>query len=212
MIAAEHLGVRAGAFSLPNISFSVPTGQYAVLMGKTGCGKTTLLETICGLKRPASGRILLMGKDMTWRTPAERNIGYVPQDGALFKTMTVRQQLGFALEIRRRPASEIRARVEELAGLLGIEPLLDRKPEGLSGGEAQRVALGRALAARPPVLCLDEPLGALDQETRVDMCNLLETVKQHTGVTVLHVTHDVQEAERLADCMLFLREGAIQTA
>ena len=209
MISVEELTVRAGGFVLEDISFTVPTGAYGILMGKTGCGKTTLLETICGLKHPRAGRVLLMGADMTRRKPAERRIGYVPQDGALFKTMTVRRQLGFALEIQKRPRNEIRSRTEELASLLGIGHLLDRKPHGLSGGERQRVALGRALAGNPPVLCLDEPLAALDHDTRVEMCALLADIKRRFAVTVIHVTHDIQEAERLADLILRLHKGAI---
>ena len=158
MIRVENLRVQAGTFSLDSISFEVATGQYAVLMGRTGAGKTTLMESICGLRRVACGRIWLLDRDVTRLKPAERGIGFVPQDGALFETMAVHQQLGFALTVRRRTRREIDRRVGELADLLGIKHLLCRKSAGLSGGERQRVALGRALAAHPGVLCLDEPL------------------------------------------------------
>ncbi len=209
MIAVEQLAIRQGAFRLDDVSLTVPTGQYAVLMGRTGSGKTTVLEAIAGLRRIHHGRVLLAGRDVTREKPGGRNIGYVPQDGALFTSMTVRDNLGFALAIRRWPRERIAARVRELADLLGIAPLLDRPARGLSGGEAQRLALGRALAAHPPVLLLDEPLSALDEDTRNDMYALLKSVRDRTGVTALHVTHSPTDAERLADVVFRLRDGKI---
>jgi ABC-type sugar transport system ATPase subunit len=211
VIRVEQLAVRAGAFALSGLSFEVPTGGYAVLMGRTGSGKTTVLETLCGIKRATAGSIRLMDREVRQLPPAARGIGYVPQDRALFQTMTVREHLAFAPRLRRWTAAQIDQRVVELAGLLGIGQLLDRKPAGLSGGEAQRVALGRALAARPGVLCLDEPLSALDDETREEMILLLQTVRRQTGVTTLHVTHHRQEADRLADVLLELRDGQVTT-
>lgn len=210
MIRVQQLAVRVGAFQVSGIDFQVPTGQYAVLMGRTGSGKTTLLEAICGLKPVASGSISLMGREVARLRPADRGIGYVPQDRALFQTMTVREHLAFAPNLRKWPQPEIDQRVAELAGLLGLEKLLDRKPAGLSGGEGQRVALGRALAARPGILCLDEPLSALDDDTREEMYTLLDSVRKYTGVTTLHVTHHLGEAERLADVILVLRDGKMQ--
>lgn len=209
MIAVDELSVGAGNFRLNGITFEIPTGHYGVLMGRTGCGKTTILETICGLKPSHEGRIRLMGQDVTRSKPAERNIGFVPQDGALFYTMSVRQNLGFALHMRRRPAQEINARVEELAELLHITDLLDRAPHGLSGGEKQRVSLGRALAFHPSILCLDEPLSALDDDTRESMITLLKEVQRKTGVTALHITHHRLEAEKLADDLLSLEDGQL---
>lgn len=211
MIVVEKLCLQAGAFRLNDISFAVPNGSYAVLMGRTGSGKTTLLEAITGLKKAQSGRILLDEQDVTSWRPAERNIGYVPQDGALFTTMKVREQLGFALSVRRQPRRLIDERVEELSHLLHIEHLLDRTIHGLSGGERQRVALGRALSFRPTTLCLDEPLSALDDDTRQRMYKLLEQVRRQTGVTTLHVTHNLEEAVQLAD-QLFRVEGGLVTA
>jgi molybdate/tungstate transport system ATP-binding protein len=210
MIAVEGLCVRAGTFRLDDVSFEVPTGGYGVLMGKTGSGKTTILESIIGLRHAAAGRILLCGRDVTHLKPASRGIGYVPQDGALFSKMTVAEQIGLALTVRQVPSSAVKQRVGELGELLGITHLLDRRPRGLSGGERQRVALGRALSFRPGVLCLDEPLSALDEETRAQMCSLLDDIRRCTGVTTLHITHNTHEADTLADCLFRLQNGRIE--
>lgn len=210
MIRVEDLFVRAGTFEVRDISFEVPTGTYGVLMGKTGSGKTTLLEAIAGLKPILGGRVVLGNRDVTACKPAERNLGYVPQDGALFSTMSVRQQLAFALTIRKAPQPEIDHTVTELAGMLEIRHLLNRTPVGLSGGEQQRIALGRALAFHPTTLCMDEPLSALDEDTREGMYALLELIRERTGVTVLHVTHNRSEARRLADTVLLLGDGAVR--
>jgi len=209
MISVEQLSVRVGHFALANVSFTVPTGQHAFLMGKTGAGKTTLLEALCGLRPITSGRVWLMGQDVTRLPPAARGIGLVPQDGALFPHLTVRQHLAFALTLRKWSPAAVEQRVQELADWLQLAALLSRKPAGLSGGEAQRVALGRALSFRPDVLCLDEPLSALDEETRAEVCGVLQSVRAHTGVTILHVTHSLADARKLADCVLLLQAGRI---
>ncbi len=210
MVAVEDLCVRQGAFALGPVTFRVPDGAYGVLMGRTGGGKTTLLEAIAGLRRPAAGRVLLRGRDVTNLPVAAREVGYVPQDSALFRTMTVRENLAFALAVRRADAAGIAARVAELADWLGLGGLLDRRAVGLSGGEAQRVALGRALAFRPSVLLLDEPLNAVDEETRDQLVELLETVRRSGAVTVLHVTHSRAEADRLGDVVLRLDGGRVR--
>lgn len=211
MIAVEQLHVAAGGFELRNVSFHLPPGSYGVMMGRTGSGKTTLLEAVCGLRTVRAGTIRLAGEVVTHLPPAERQIGFVPQEGALFPHLNVREQIGFALRVRGWEPEAIRVRVEEVAGWLGVMGLLERPVVGLSGGEAQRVALGRALAFKPRVLCLDEPLSALDQETRESMCDLLESVQTRTGVTVLHITHNRSEAERLADWTLTLHEGKLES-
>jgi len=210
VIRLENVSVRAGEFHLQDIHFEIPTGSFGVLLGRTGSGKTTLLEAICGLRPVLKGAIYLMARDVTHLKPAQRGVGYVPQDRALFQTMTVYDHLAFALVIRKRPRPIIEGRVQELASLLGINHLLHRKPQGLSGGEAQRVALGRAMANETHILCLDEPLSALDEETRLEMYELLDKVRHQTGVTVLHVTHQVSEARRIADIILELKNGRIE--
>jgi ABC-type sugar transport system ATPase subunit len=212
MIAVDNLAVRAGSFALEKVSFAVPAGEYGVLMGKTGSGKTTLLEAIAGLKPVHAGRVTLLGRDVTRLKPAERGVGYVPQDLALFPTLTVREHLAFALVVRGWDADSTDRRVGELAELLGLRHLLGRRPQGLSGGESQRVALGRALSYRPRVLLLDEPLSALDEDTRAEMIALLRSVQRLTGVTVLHVTHAVAEARQLADRLLLLEDGIVREA
>jgi ABC-type sugar transport system ATPase subunit len=209
MIHVRNLTVVAGRFTLRDVSFRVPTGAYAVLMGRTGSGKTTLLEAICGLKQVVGGSIALGGRDVTDLKAAERGIGFVPQDGALFASMNVEEHLRFALAIRRWPRRDIAPRVAELARMVGVERLLRRRVHGLSGGERQRVALGRALSFRPEILCLDEPLSALDDESRYEIVDLLKRVQRETGIAALHVTHNRDEAQRLADVRLQLVDGAV---
>ena len=211
MIAVEGLSVRQGGFALDGVTFVVPAGVYAVLMGRTGTGKTTLLEALAGLRRPAAGRVLLAGRDVTALPPAAREVGYVPQDAVPFKAMTVRENLAFALAIRRVPAAEIEARVRELAERLDLGGILDRQAVGLSGGEAQRLALGRALAFRPPVLLLDEPLRAVDEDTRGRLVGLLRAIRLEHSMTVLHVTHNRAEAEQLGELVLRLEGGRVET-
>jgi len=210
MVRLTDVSIRVGAFAVSGITLEVATGQYGVLMGQTGSGKTTLLEAICGLRRLQSGRITLAGRDVTALKVAQRGVGYVPQDRALFPTMSVREHLAFALTVRKWSRSAIQDRVAELAQMLAVAPLLDRGVVSLSGGEAQRVALGRALAHRPRVLLLDEPLSALDEETRTQMTDLLRTIQHDTGVTVLHVTHSAREAERLAQQLFILENGRLR--
>ena len=210
MISVKNLSLAVGEFNLENVSFEIPSRSYCALMGKTGCGKTTILEAICGLHNVSSGNIILMSRDVTALPPAERGIGFVPQDGALFSTMTVEKNLGFSLHVRGRPRAAIDQRVKELARLLGIDDLLHRRVQGLSGGEKQRVALGRALAFEPGILCLDEPLSALDDETKTGLIDLLGKVREETGVTTLHITHSLREARSLCDMLLVMDGGEVR--
>ena len=209
MLELKNLSIRAGDFCLLNLSIRIPAGAYAVLMGSTGCGKTTLLEALCGLRQVTGGQLLLLERELTGMAISQRRIGYVPQDGAVFPTMTVRENLGFAPMVRGDSPDQVAARVEELAEQLSIAPLLERRTKGLSGGEKQRVALGRALAADPHLLLLDEPLSALDDDTRYEMTRLLKQLQHETGVTTLHVTHNKQEAIELADVVYLLSDGQL---
>ncbi len=204
MIELRDVSIRIGDCQLNDISLKVETGQYAVLMGRTGLGKTTLLEAICGLRRVTRGRILVQDQDVTDWAPGDRMIGYVPQDLALFPSMTVAQHLGFALRFRKRSASEISTTVHQVAAELGIAHLLSRGVRNLSGGESQRVALGRAIAFQPTLLLLDEPLSALDEQTREAMHQVLRNIKERRQVTTIHVTHNSEEAAALADSYLNL--------
>jgi len=208
MIQLDSIVWRAGAFRLDNVSFTVPAGKYAVLMGRTGCGKTTLLEIICGLRQPRGGRVIVADRDVTHELPGERGIGYVPQDGAMFPTFTVREQLGFALRLRRRPSDEINTRVSELAGELGVAHLLDRLPQHLSGGERQRAAVARALINSPKLLLADEPTGALDRASAERLADLLAEVHQREKITIVMVTHAPELARRMGR-MLGLVDGKL---
>jgi ABC-type sugar transport system ATPase subunit len=199
--------VGSGDFVLSGLSFRVDRGQYAVIMGRTGIGKTTILESICGLVALKSGRVIIQDQDVTKWGAADRNVGYVPQDLALFPTMTVNAHLEFAMRLRHVPKGTMRSRVGEIAEILRIEKLLDRKITGLSGGEAQRVALGRALTFGPAVLLLDEPLSALDSDTHQAVQSMLREINEKTGVTVLHVTHNQTEAASLADQQILIESN-----
>jgi ABC-type sugar transport system ATPase subunit len=209
VIRLQNISWKAGAFALDNVSFNVPAATYAVLMGRTGTGKTSLVEIICGLRTPQSGQVWLNDRDVTRMPPGLRGLGFVPQDGALFPTLTVAEQIGFALRIQKAPSASIDSTVRELATEMAITHLLDRRPPGLSGGEKQRVALARALAAKPGVLLLDEPLAAVDEDTQSDLIHLLKRTQQQHQITVLHVTHSRREAEGLADLRLRLENRAV---
>jgi ABC-type sugar transport system ATPase subunit len=203
MIQLQRVCLSAGSFKLSNVQLSVAAGEYVALMGRTGEGKTSLLECLAGLRDPASGSVLLAGRDITQLPPADRGIGYVPQDLALFPHLTVQQNLAFSLKVRGIPEQ---GQVHQLAEWLGISHLLTRRVTTLSGGEAQRTALGRALTSQPAVLLLDEPFSALDEVTRSQMYELMRSIRSKTELTVLHVTHSRAEALELADRIVSVSE------
>lgn len=205
MIRIEGLEVQAGAFRLHIEELEVETGHYLTILGPTGAGKTVLLETIAGLRRPTRGHIWFGPDEVTAEPPEKRRVGFVYQDYALFPHLSVEQNIGFGVEARAR-----RERARALARLLGIEKLLGRRPVDLSGGEQQRVALARALAIDPPVLLLDEPLSALDRETRSGLRTELKQLQTSLGTTVLHVTHDLDEALILGDTLAILIDGGLR--
>ncbi len=210
MLELRELSVRAGGFSLSGVSMTIPSERYGVLMGRTGSGKTTLMEAVCGLKKVTAGAVRLAGQDVTRWRPGERGIGFVPQDTVLFSNMTVYRHFAFGPTLHGWGRKQIEERVQELGEALGVSHLLHREPHGLSGGEGKRVALGRALAAKPRVLCLDEPFSALDEETHGEICNLLKELQRSQGFTTLHITHGTAEAEQLADIRFRLVEGRIE--
>ena len=209
MISVKNLSLSVGEFSLENVSFEVPSRSYCALMGKTGCGKTTILEAICGLRSVSNGSIRLGGRAIETLPPGRRNIGYVPQDGVLFPTMTALRQIALPLELRGASREAARARARELAELIDIVHLLDRRPQGFSGGERQRVAIARAIAWKPDLLLMDEPIGALDEVMRGRVVDALRVVHEHTGVTIIHVTHDPRDAEELATTLYQLDDGRV---
>lgn len=209
MIEIQQLTATNGAFELQNINLSLQTGEYAVLTGPTGSGKSTLLETLCGLKRISSGKILVDGLPIHDLPPAQRQIGFVPQDAALFPEMTVEKQLGFSLMVRKVDRQVYKQRVDELLELLELTDLRLRTPAGLSGGEKQRVAIGRALAFRPKLLCLDEPLSAIDADMRQRMVERLKTIHTTEGTCILHATHYPDELQRIDSVGFQLEQGSL---
>ncbi len=215
MIRLEGLQVAAGDFSLRIQELTVEEGEFLVFLGPTGSGKTVLLETLAGLRRPRKGRIWFGDRDVTEETPERRQVGFVYQDYALFPHLTVAKNIAFGLGLGGARDRSGRSRVDQdrvvaMASLLGIEQLLDRYPDTLSGGEQQRVALARALAIAPGVLLLDEPLSALDRRTRQELRVELKRLHQQLGTTVLHVTHDLDEAVALGDRIAVLIDGGLR--
>jgi molybdopterin-binding protein len=212
-VQVRDLSVDLGEFHLREITLDVAPGEYMVILGPTGGGKTVLLETIAGLHRSRRGRVLINGTDATTTPPEGRGIGFVYQDYALFPHLNVADNIAFGLTLRRARRREARAvvqpRVNEMAQLLSIENLLHRSPSTLSGGEQQRVALARALIIRPRLLLLDEPLSALDPTTREDLQRELARLHRALGTTTIHVTHNFEEAVALGDRIAVLNTGRI---
>lgn len=209
MLHLDGVSYTAGDFALRDVTLQVARGEYCVLLGKPGSGKTLLLECVAGLRRIRSGAITLDGQRLDRLPPWRRRVGYVPQDYALFSARTVRENIAFGLRVSRLPASEREARVSDLVRMLGISHLLDRRTEGLSGGERQRVALARALAVHPAVLLLDEPVSALDEETRDAVLADLEQVQRATGTTALHVCHNTDEMHLVAQRVAVMDAGRV---
>ena len=206
-LVVDQLGVAAGGFRLSAIDLAVDAGEYFVVLGPTGAGKTILLETIAGLRRVRSGAVHIDNEDVTRYPPERREIGFVYQDYALFPHLTVAENIAFGLRVQRR--GEISRGVARITALLGIGPLRSRMPRDLSGGEQQRVALARALVVAPRVLLLDEPLSALDPQTREGLQRELAQLHRELGTTTVHVTHDFEEAAALADRIGVMNAGRI---
>jgi sulfate transport system ATP-binding protein len=200
-----------GSFrAVDDISFVAEDGKITALLGPSGSGKSTALRMIAGLERPDAGRITLAGEDQTEASVQERRIGFVFQHYALFRHMTVRQNVSFGLRVRKEPKEDTARRVDELLELVQLTPFADRYPNNLSGGQRQRVALARALSPRPKVLLLDEPFGALDARVRQELRRWLDDLHRELGVTSLLVTHDQDEALELANKIVVMHNGRIE--
>ena len=210
-IRVENLHKSFGDFAaVKDSSFVVGNGEFFVLLGPSGCGKTTTLRMIAGLELPTSGRILLGGDDVTFKRAAERDIAFVFQLFALYPHMNVRRNIGFSLKCQGMRPAEIERRVEEAARILRIEHILDKPVSGLSGGDRQRVALGRAIVREPMCFLMDEPLGALDSEFRHLMCAELRNLHNRLKATTVYVTHDQLEAMSMADKIAVMNHGVIE--
>ncbi len=209
-VQVRGVSIQLGEFAVREATLDIRAGEYFVLLGPTGAGKTVLLECIAGLHRIQRGDILIGGRQVNGVPPERRGLGYLPQDYALFPHLNVASNIAFGMKLRKHPAAEVRARVEELSQLLGITHLLHRSPLRLSGGERQRVALARALAIEPQVLLLDEPLSALDEQTREGLCVELRRVHEQLGTTTVHVSHNFEETLMVADRIGIIHQGRVQ--
>jgi sulfate transport system ATP-binding protein len=210
-IKVERLTKHFGDFvAVDDVSFEAAEGKITALLGPSGSGKSTVLRMIAGLEMPSTGRIWMEEEEHTHSAVQDRRVGFVFQHYALFRHMTVAQNVGFGLAVRKTSKDEVSARVDELLSLVQLMPFRDRYPDQLSGGQRQRVALARALAPRPKVLLLDEPFGALDARVRQELRRWLDELHRELGVTSLLVTHDQEEALELAHQVVVMHEGGVQ--
>ncbi len=195
---------------LHDIDLAMEPGEFLVLVGPSGCGKSTLLNCIAGLEEITGGALVIGGRDVTHETPKDRDIAMVFQSYALYPTMTVGENIGFGMKIRRVPKAQMDAKIQEVATLLQIDHLLDRQPGQLSGGQRQRVAMGRALVRDPKLFLFDEPLSNLDAKLRVEMRAEIKKLHKTTGKSIVYVTHDQIEAMTLASRIVVLKDGFVQ--
>jgi multiple sugar transport system ATP-binding protein len=195
--------------AVADVSLEIPDGEFIVLVGPSGCGKTTLLRMIAGLEDATGGTVFIGGRDVTELAPRHRDLAMVFQNYALYPHMSVRQNLGYGLKVRRTSKQELRTRVDDVAKLLGLDELLDRRPAQLSGGQRQRVAMGRAIVREPQAFLMDEPLSNLDAKLRVGMRASLSQLHARLGVTTVYVTHDQVEAMTLGERVAVMRHGRI---
>jgi ABC-type sugar transport system ATPase subunit len=210
-LEVQGLSRRFGKFALEQVNLRLQKGEYWVLLGPSGCGKSMLLQTVSGFFAPEAGFVRIDGRDATGEPPEARGIGLVFQQSALFPHFTVEGNIGYGLEARRVPAAERKARVAELVERLGLSRLVDRPVATLSGGEAQKVAIARALAIRPAFLLLDEPLSLVDHNARLELQTELKRWHAEFGLTTLHVTHSRDEARAMGDhCAVMLGGRLVQ--
>ncbi len=208
MLEIKDIGIRLGDFALEEVSLQLAPGDYLALLGVSGAGKTVLLEVLAGLVKPQHGQIKWNGHDITLARIQQRPVGLVYQDLSLFPHLDVFSNIAYALKVRRLPKAQIASRVEALANETGVSHLLARFPGTLSGGEAQRVALARTLAAEPTILLLDEPLANLDAKLKGELRGLLRQINR-SGKTIIHVTHDFMEAATLANKVAVIEKGCL---
>lgn len=210
LVASAIRHAYDGSPVLSGVDLALPRGSLTCLIGPTGCGKTTLLRVLAGFLRPDGGRVHVGGRDVTELAPARRGIGFVYQDLALFDHMSVRGNVGFGLRARGLRGAELDRRVLDMLGRVGLAGFAGRRPTTLSGGQRQRVALARALVFEPDILLLDEPFAALDKNVRARMQQEVRRLQQELGITTILVTHDQQEAMRLADVLVIMRDGSLE--
>lgn len=209
-IEIQRLCFQIGSFEMTDLYLNVERGAYFVLTGPNGSGKSLLLKLLCGIYQPLSGVIQINGCDVHDLPPWERRIGYVPQEGGLFPNRSVGGNIGFGLEVRRVAGEKRVEKIEHVADLLGITHLLERMPAGLSGGERQKASLARALVLEPDILLLDEPVSAIDEQSRDTVCRELREIQRSLGITTLHVSHNRLETELVADRVGIIQNGTMQ--
>ena len=200
----------ADSYAVQDFNLDIEKGEFVSFLGPSGCGKTTTLRMVAGFETPTSGKITLDGRDITYAPPNQRNVGMIFQSYALFPNMTVTQNIGFGLRVRKESKSDIQSRVKEMISLISLEQHADKYPYQLSGGQQQRVSLARALAIRPEVLLLDEPLSALDAKIRVSLRSEIRAIQKRLGITAIFVTHDQEEALSISDRIVVMNVGVIE--
>ncbi|PWR69730.1 ABC transporter ATP-binding protein [Methanospirillum lacunae] len=209
MLRIENVSLTLGDFQLKSLFLHIENPEYWVIIGPSGAGKTILLEMIAGIHKPASGRILFEGNDITHDQPKDRNIAMMYQDLMLFPHLTVKENILFSVKIRRAYNVDTEAKISDLISILGIGHLMDRNPDTLSGGEAQRIALARALIQKPRLLLLDEPLSALDSMTRERLRQEIRKIHEHLKIPIIHITHHFEDVYALAEKVAIMQDGTI---
>jgi ABC-type sugar transport system ATPase subunit len=205
----NNVCIQAGTFKVENINLTIEENQYFTLMGHTGSGKSMLLKAICGLMQVQKGTILIDNKDITHLEPRFRNIGYVPQESGLFPHLNVLNNIIFSLRIKGFSKKDASNEISKIVDFLQIEDLLNRSVINLSGGEKQKISLARALAKKPSILLLDEPVSALDESTKFEICEILKKIQKEFNVSTIHVCHNIQEAKQISDFIGIMYEGKL---
>jgi putative spermidine/putrescine transport system ATP-binding protein len=210
-LTLSHISKQfADTYAVQDFNLDIDKGEFVSFLGPSGCGKTTTLRMVAGFEIPTAGKITLDGADVTNKPPNQRHVGMVFQSYALFPNMTVSQNIGFGLRVRKASESEIKERVKEMVSLVNLEKHADKFPFQLSGGQQQRVSLARALAIRPNVLLLDEPLSALDAKIRVSLRAEIRSIQKRLGITAIFVTHDQEEALSISDRIVVMYDGNVE--